>query len=425
MIRCATLCALLVLISWVVADDCPADRTPELHKEAQLHHDLFCAYAFSDLRPVKDHKTAIQVKVRFAIKYLSFDTLEETFTLHSWVALAWTDEFLTWDPKNYDGLEELQVHSTEFWTPRMSLFNADASMMDSDSLYTTCLVKNTGKVVCVPHIMHAGICRTSLRKWPYDDQNCTLYFGSWMHTGEQVNFTFYEREAVVMDDFQNGPGWHLNTVDHVRLPGEFGNTSYPMLKYTFVLSRVAAGPAAIVVVPSVVIIILTLISMLLDIKNNTRLLMICFSLFGHFMFLTEIGYNIPKHSADTPIILLFLRDSMVITLVGILETLLLMSLRTKTEPAPTWIVSVNRLASSGPGKYVVFTEFDPSDVTGEVKVLAEDHTEDSSRVSGDWIQFANVLNSVLFIVCALTYLILIFTYIPYGQIVSEGSAILD
>lgn len=423
MIRSATLFAVIVFgASVVIADDweCPADRIPDLHQEAVLHKDLFCAYAFTNIRPVKDHKTTIRVKVRFAVKYISFDYLEETFNLHSWVALWWQDDFLKWNPTTYGGIEELQVSSTKLWTPRLALFNADATMTNSGPIDTTCLVNHTGSVTCVPHLTHAGICRTSLRKWPYDEQNCTLYFGSWMHTGEQINFTFYDKDPVVLDDFQNGPGWNLFDVKHSRLPGKYGNSTYPMLKYVFALSRVAAGPAAIIVVPAIVIILLTLVSLLLDVKNNVRLLMICFSLYGHFMFLTEIGNNIPKHSADTPIILLFLRDSMIITLVGICETLFLMGLRRRVEPAPTWVVSVNRLVSSGPGKYVVFTEFDPSEVVGEVKVLTEDRPEENSRVAIDWIQFANLVNSFLFIVAVLTYLILICTYIPYRSVTDSG-----
>lgn len=430
MVLFATLLALLFCgVAVAVTEEnwqCPDEREPELHKEALLHKDLFCAYAFSDIRPVKDHKTAIKVKVRFSLKYISFDSLEETFNLHSWVALAWQDEFLKWNPNDYGGINELQVESNEFWTPRLALFNADASMYNTDSIFSTCLVQSAGTVTCVPHIVHSGICRTSLRKWPYDEQNCTLYFGSWMHTGEQVNFTFYDKDPVLLDNYQNGPGWKLLDVKHDRLPGKYAccpNSTYPMLKYTFVLSRVAAGPAAIVVVPAIVIILLTLISLLLDVKNNVRLFMVCFSLFGHFMFLTEIGYNIPKHSADTPIILLFLRDSMVITLVGICETLFLMAMRRRVEPAPTWIVSVNRLVSSGPGKYAVFTEFDPSDAVGEVKMLNEDRSEESSRAIVDWIQFANILNSALFIVAVLTYMVLIFTYIPYGSGTSDDAAI--
>nr|ABV72691.1 nicotinic acetylcholine receptor alpha 9 subunit [Bombyx mori] len=407
---------ILTIIFNVNCNECPTEREQPFHDEARLHQDLLCAYNV-DFRPVKDHKTSVTVKVRFAMKYLSFDSLEETFTLHSWVALRWKDEFLTWTPSDYGNIKEIQIESHLIWTPSMSLFNADANtaMFQSDQFYTTCLLSSDGTVTCVPHLGHTGICSTSLRRWPYDTQNCTLYFGSWMHTGEQVNFTFYKNDPVVLTDFHDGPGWKLLKVVNERLSETYTccpNSTYPTLKYRFVLKRAAAGPAAIVVVPSIVIVILTLTSFLLDVKDSTRLFLVCFSLFGHFIFLTEIGYDIPKHSSDTPIILLFLRDSMIVTLVGIIETLVLMYLRERKLPPPTWIISMNRLVSNSPGKYVVFTEFDPSN-SAEEKVLTEDVTEERSRSPGsDWIQFANILISVLFCIAFLIYFILIGVYIP-------------
>ncbi|XP_047040726.1 neuronal acetylcholine receptor subunit alpha-5-like [Helicoverpa zea] len=413
------LCSLLVLTGSLAASDCPPDREEPTHNEAKLHKDLLCAYNY-DFRPVKDHKQALTVKVRFAIKYLSFDSLEETFTLHSWVAMTWKDELLTWRPEDYGDIKETQMESHEIWTPRMALFNADAAMYQSDSIYTTCSLASDGTVTCVPHVAHSGICRTSLRSWPYDVQNCTLYFGSWMNTGEQVNFTFYQKQPIVKNDFQDGPGWKLLDVVNERLSGKYSccpNSTYPMLKYTFVLKRLAAGPAAIVVVPSIVIVILTLTSLAMDAKDNTRLMLICFSLYGHFMFLTEIGYDIPKHSADTPIILLFLRDSMIVTLVGIIETIFLMYLRRRKMPAPGLIVTVNRLVTSGPGKYVVFNEFDASDAmdTKELTGHSSDINGDKPNATFDWIQFANILNRLNFMIVVLVYIVLIGTYIPHDD----------
>ncbi|XP_022827766.1 neuronal acetylcholine receptor subunit alpha-5-like [Spodoptera litura] len=412
------LCALLALAAPLVTCDCPPEREGATHDEGKLHKDLLCAYNY-DFRPVKDHKQSLTVKVRFAIKYLSFDSLEETFTLHSWVAMMWKDEFLSWRPEDYGGIKETQMESHEIWTPRMALFNADASMYQSDQIYTTCMVSSEGVVTCVPHVAHSGICRTSLRSWPYDVQNCTLYFGSWMNTGEQVNFTFYNKQPIVREDYQDGPGWKLLNVVNERLPGKYSccpNSTYPMLKYTFVMKRIAAGPAAIVVVPSIVIVLLTLVALAMDAKDNTRLMLICFSLYGHFMFLTEIGYDIPKHSADTPIILLFLRDSMIVTLVGIIETIFLMYLRRRKVPAPGFIVSVNRLVANGPGKYVIFTEFDPSEMdTKELAGNSSDITTDKPPVTFDWVQFAIILNRINFMVIVLVYIILVGTYIPHDD----------
>nr|AKQ12747.1 nicotinic acetylcholine receptor alpha 9 subunit [Chilo suppressalis] len=409
-----TVLSLFYCFHYISGNDCPDDRKAAEHAEAQLHNDLFCAYDYT-FRPVKDHRSAVNISVRFAIKYISFDALEETFSVHSWVAMKWKDEYLSWDPSKYGNITEMQVESHLIWTPKMSLFNADAAVYQAEDIYTTCLLNNNGTVTCVPHVPHSGICRTSLKYWPYDKQNCTMYFGSWMHTGEQVNFTFFKSRPVITDDYQNGPGWKLLNVVPDRLPGHYKccpNVTYPMLKYVFVLKRESAGPAAIIVVPSIVIVIMTTVSLLLDVKDISRLSLQCFSLFGHFVFITEIGYNIPKHSADTPVILLFIRDSMILCLMSILLTLLLSSLRKRLEPAPLWMGSLTRLVTSGPGKYVVFTEFDPSDTSDKKTLTENDVNEDSSRKSSDWIMFANIVNSIVFIIFVLIYVILLGVYIP-------------
>lgn len=395
-----------------IRGDCPPGRVEAEHFEAQLHKDLFCAYD-SNYRPVKDHRSTVNVSVRFALKYISFDALEETFNVHSWVAMRWKDEFLWWNPNDYGNISEIQVESHEIWTPRMALYNADAALYQTDQIYTTCLVHNSGNVTCVPHVPHSGICHTSLSYWPYDKQNCTFYFGSWMHTGEQVNFTFFNQRAVIMDDYQPGPGWKLLRVVHERLPGKFEccpNVTYPMLKYTFMMKRESAGLAAIIVVPSVVIVMMTMVSLLLDVKDNNRLGLQCFALFGHFMFLTEIGSSIPKHGADTPVLILFIRDSMIVTLVSILLTLLLMSLRKRVEQVPLWLKSLSNLVITGPGRYVVFTEFDPNNVEDRKTLSGND--PDEKRAASDWINLANIINSVVFIIFVIVYVVLFSVYIP-------------
>lgn len=420
----AALAALLSLqaLLLISADtECPPSRKQEPNDETKLLRDLRCGYV-SENRPVKNYRNTVEVKVRLSIKYMSFDSLEEIFTIHSWVAMVWKDEYLIWTPSDYGDIKEIQMESHTIWTPSMSLFNADAASYPTDSFYSTCMVNNEGTVTCVPHVSHSGICQTSLRRWPYDVQNCTFYFGSWMHSGEQVNFTLYPTQAVILDDYHDGPGWKLLNVDSVRLPGKYSccpNDTHPILKYTFVLKREAAGPAAIVIVPSIVVVLLTLTSLLMDVKDNTRLMLACFSLFGHFTFLTEIGYDIPKHSTGTPIILLFLRDSMILTLTSILVTLLLMALRKRTVPAPSWIVKVVHLVSRGPGKYVMFTEFEAYNA-GDIKILTEDgagsnSNEEEQNASANWLQFANLINSCVFIISVLVYLILIINYIPYDD----------
>lgn len=36
----------------------------------------------------------------------------------------WTDEFLKWDPRDYNKIQELDENIDELWSPDLSLFNA-------------------------------------------------------------------------------------------------------------------------------------------------------------------------------------------------------------------------------------------------------------------------------------------------------------
>lgn len=61
---------------------------------------------------------------------------------------------------------------------------------------TTCLVFNTGSVSCVPSVMHVAKCATDFASWPYDTHRCRINFGSWSHSGEEVNFNL-DKKAVI------------------------------------------------------------------------------------------------------------------------------------------------------------------------------------------------------------------------------------
>lgn len=59
-----------------------------------------------------------------------------------------------------------------------------------------CLVTSTGAVTCIPHMIFRGLCTSNYKRWPYDVQNCTLTFGTWMQKGEEVSFLLAKTRAV-------------------------------------------------------------------------------------------------------------------------------------------------------------------------------------------------------------------------------------
>ena len=59
--------------------------------------------------------------------------LQGVLTSLIWLDLAWEDDYLKWDPEQYEGRTRLELPPSKIWTPDIFLFN-DATGSFSDSL---------------------------------------------------------------------------------------------------------------------------------------------------------------------------------------------------------------------------------------------------------------------------------------------------
>lgn len=110
----------------------------------------------------------------------------------------------------------------------------------------------TGTVVCVPPARHDALCMPDLTKYPFDQQNCSLRFGSWVHSGEEIDFKI-PSTPVTMDDYVPNGDWNLVTVTVKKFDGHFNccpDNSYPSLNYNFVIERHSSTHAVTVVIPA-------------------------------------------------------------------------------------------------------------------------------------------------------------------------------
>lgn len=67
---------------------------------------------------------------------------------------------------------------------------------------THCIVSSDGYVQWVPPAQFFVFCDINLRKWPYDEQTCTLQFGSWTYSGEHIHLDIDSKVNKLMHIFQ-------------------------------------------------------------------------------------------------------------------------------------------------------------------------------------------------------------------------------
>ncbi|XP_073958746.1 neuronal acetylcholine receptor subunit beta-2-like [Choristoneura fumiferana] len=351
----------------------------------------------STFPPVNKNETAgidhvVVVRMSYLLQSFRVDFDEETITFHSWNYFNWQDDRLQWKPEDFKGVKKTILRSYLIWSPGLKLLNnADAG--DFDFFYTKCHVNNTGHVRCAVRAEHTVICKSSLKNWPYDTKICDLEFDQWRPGEVKVHFAL-SHIMYVVDSFQ-GDGWEI-------LSGAVFKNLTTGIQSTVIirLRRLSEGLECIIVMPCFVLAIMTTTALLLDYKEDTRFGMLFLSLMSHFAVSNEIDENLPKHTPDTPLVLLFMSSSIVLTIIFFGLSFGFRCLAKKKELAPTWLCTFNDFALTSNFKYLVVTKWD---------VEARDPNHEKSI---HWNNFICIVNSVCFLISVVTYICLFASYIP-------------
>lgn len=365
--------------------------------EKQLHKDLMKGYDWSE-NPNTCNVT--EVKIKFLMKSFNLDSDTEIFTMYSIMIVSWTDERLKWNPSDYGGLTESYFFKMEHWVPFVEWISR--TDYNFGLYYGECNVENTGYVVCSPRVLVETQCTTKMSNWPYDTQTCALDF-TISEYQKDVHLIPKGKRAVSMGGAGYGPEFTI--VDYHQI----SNTSDKVqLRMTFVLDRNGEHLASVIVFPAILLSILTASSIILDVSDRKRLLMTLFSMLCHCFYLSEMGWEIPKHSVEPPTILLFYRSSMLLTMFLVFATVILGKLRNKETAPPAWVSSVYSIVLNSHGKYFIW----PRWKTNIELLTSEDVDVKSVEV---WNGFANIVNSVCFFFSVIVYSIIISMCVPKQQ----------
>ncbi|KAB0399153.1 hypothetical protein E2I00_003540, partial [Balaenoptera physalus] len=159
----------------------------------KLFRDLFANYT-SALRPVADTDQALNVTLEVTLsQIIDMDERNQVLTLYLWIRQEWTDAYLRWDPDAYGGLDAIRIPS---------------------SLLPLALGMHLSPIL---HIKPG--CYGALEAFPQDPsklpgregsgtQRCGLTFGSWTHSGHQLDVQ-PRGAAASLADFVENVEWRV------------------------------------------------------------------------------------------------------------------------------------------------------------------------------------------------------------------------
>ncbi|CAH1268275.1 CHRNA9 [Branchiostoma lanceolatum] len=197
----------------------------------KLLTDLFKNYT-SSIRPVKNTSRPIDVTFGVALaQIIDMDERNQILTAYLWLRQNWVDEYLQWEPADYDGLESLRVPSSLVWTPDIVLYN-NADDDFSSRMETNVALDFTGHIYWDSPAITKSSCEVDVSFFPFDRQKCRLTFGSWTYSGSQID-VWNESFTGDLTDYVRNAEWELVGMPSIRNLIVYGCCPDPFPDVTF------------------------------------------------------------------------------------------------------------------------------------------------------------------------------------------------
>lgn len=167
---------------------------------------------------------------------------------------TWTDDHLKWNPSEYNNIASITESSENFWQPDLALYNSDVASSHNEFCKTAnCVISSTGIVSCIPPCTHDAKCVPNYTRFPFDTQNCTLHIGTWVNSGEEIDYKVLKTIVSESDLTSQDRVYKLVRATYRRNPGNFTDTkeTYPSLTFSFLIQRHSAVQGAILLIAAV------------------------------------------------------------------------------------------------------------------------------------------------------------------------------
>uniref|UniRef100_A0A665WEG8 Neuronal acetylcholine receptor subunit alpha-7 n=1 Tax=Echeneis naucrates TaxID=173247 RepID=A0A665WEG8_ECHNA len=283
--------------------------------QRKLYHDLLVNYNRLE-RPVQNDSAAIVVDLGLTLLQI-IDVVSMFVCFH--LAL---DIYLSWNPENYPGVQNLRFPSNLIWVPDILLYNSADERFDA-TFHTNVLVNASGSCQYIPPGILKSTCYIDVRWFPFDVQKCDLKFGSWTHDGWLLDLQMMDVDISTY--IPNGE-WDLVGVPAKRneLYYDCCKEPYPDVTFTVTMRRRTLYYGLNLLIPCVLISGLALLVFLLPADSGEKISLGITVLLSLTVFMLLVAEIMPATSDSVPLIAQYFASTMMIVGLSVVVTVLVL-----------------------------------------------------------------------------------------------------
>ncbi|CAN9506235.1 unnamed protein product [Ophioblennius macclurei] len=277
-------------------------------------------------RPVQDHSVLTYVYLEMSItSILNVKEKDQIFLSHIWLYMSWNNQFVTWNPEDFCGIDHVIVPSDALWKPDIII----EEMLEKDKTVPSPFLKinSFGEVEHRVDQVVMGNCHMNIFKFPFDIQQCTISFKSLMHSDEEIRFVVNKNTTVVSKwthhTMQSQHEWLFVkvTVTNKTTSYYFGANQTAII-YTVFLQRRAALHVANFLLPIFFFLCMDLASVLIPDSCGEKISFRITVLLAVTVLQLILHEILPCSSDKLPLIAIFCVGIFFLMLISLLEAVL-------------------------------------------------------------------------------------------------------
>ncbi|KRZ56210.1 Low-density lipoprotein receptor-related protein [Trichinella nativa] len=216
---------LILLAIFTVTEILAGDYERLLYKHLLADYDPL-------VRPVDNESQPVVVKLGIDLQQIiDIDEKNQLIQTNVWLRFDWKDKYLRWKPEDYGNVLQVRVPIARLWRPDILLYNSADQMFDS-TWHTNAIVNHDGTVEWLPPAIIKSSCKIDITWFPFDDQKCTLKFGSWTYSGFQIDL---QAGNAVTDTYVENGEWILMGLPVKRNVFKYECCPEPYIDVTFTI----------------------------------------------------------------------------------------------------------------------------------------------------------------------------------------------
>ncbi|XP_072014874.1 neuronal acetylcholine receptor subunit alpha-9-like [Amphiura filiformis] len=308
----------------------------------RLHKYLFDDY-IREIRPVHNTSTVTDVIMRLVLRnLLIMDTREQVFSMGAWLKFTWRDEFLTWNPDDFDGLTTFHAPIDNIWSPDITLHHNTDPGFERYKPNSIASLYPDGTIIWFTPAIYASVCKIKVKWFPFDVQVCDMVFASWGYNGFELDLYPEESLDASTNRYIVNGVWDMVEHRAKRIVEYYlcCPEPYPEVHYNMVFKRHPAFYIFYMILPCLLLSILSLLVFYLPPDCGEKLTLSITNLLALVVFQQIIAENMPPSSEDSPILGTYYLCMIVMVCVSVIATGVVMRLSATSQPVPQWVKRV-------------------------------------------------------------------------------------